>query len=85
MPADGDYWGKVQQCPTAATRCAPLVPELFLTANPVSTQLNPGHAFGWNWTRDGEDLASIFIRSGTGQVILSYLHHGGSANWQRMG
>lgn len=44
--------------------------------------LTPGRAFGWQWTRDGEKVASIDVRAETDRVILSYRHRSGSGDWQ---
>jgi hypothetical protein len=38
----------------------------------------------WNWTRDGETLASIQIRTETDRVILNYRHKSGGSDWQPM-
>ena len=32
----------------------------------------PGRAFGWHWTVNGEEVASIQIRTEAGRVILNY-------------
>lgn len=34
--------------------------------------LRPGHAFGWQWTQDGEKVASIQVRAEIGRVRLIY-------------
>ena len=34
--------------------------------------LTPGQTFGWNWTRDGETLASILMRTEAGKLMLIY-------------
>lgn len=46
--------------------------------------LAPGRSFGWNWTRDGETVASIQVRAETDRVILNYLHKSGGSDWQPM-
>ena len=46
--------------------------------------LTPGRSFGWNWTRDGETVASIQIRAETDRVILNYRHKSGGSDWQPM-
>ena len=46
--------------------------------------LTPGRWFMWNWTRDGETLASIQIRTETDRVILNYRHKSGGSDWQPM-
>ncbi len=44
--------------------------------------LTPGCAFGWQWSRDGEVVASIQVRVETGRVILSYRHRSGDRDWK---
>ena len=39
--------------------------------------LAPGRSFGWNWTRDGETVASIQVRAETDRIILNYRHKSG--------
>jgi len=39
--------------------------------------LTPGRAFGWQWTRNGETVASIQVRTESDRVILSYRHRSG--------
>ena len=46
--------------------------------------LTPGRSFGWNWTRDGETVASIQVRAETDRIILNYRHKSGSSDWQPM-
>ena len=46
--------------------------------------LTPGRSFGWNWTRDGETVASIQVRAETGRVILDYRHKREGSEWQPM-
>ena len=46
--------------------------------------LTPGRSFGWNWTRDGETVASIQVRAETDRVILNYRHKSGGSDWQPM-
>ena len=45
--------------------------------------LIPGHTFGWNWTCDGETVASIQVRTETDRVILMYSHRSGGGEWKR--
>lgn len=45
--------------------------------------LMPGHAFGWNWTRNGETVASIRVRAEAGRVVLSYQQRHGD-DWRPM-
>ena len=40
--------------------------------------LEPGRWFSWQWTRDGETLASIGVTVEADRVILNYRHRGGS-------
>jgi hypothetical protein len=46
--------------------------------------LTPGLSFGWNWTRDGETVASIQVRTETNRVMLKYRHKSGGSDWQPM-
>lgn len=42
--------------------------------------LTPGRAFGWQWNRDGEVVASIQVRVETGRVYLIYRHRNGGGD-----
>lgn len=45
--------------------------------------LEPGRRFGWQWTRDGETVASIQVRAESDRVILSYRHQQrGGGEWK---
>lgn len=44
--------------------------------------LTPGRAFGWQWTRNGETVASIQVRTESDRVILSYRHRSGGGEWK---
>ena len=45
--------------------------------------LEPGRWFGWQWTLDGETLASIQVRAESDRVILSYRHQQrGGGEWK---
>jgi len=44
--------------------------------------LTPGRAFGWQWSRDGEVVASIQVRVETGRVFLNYRHRSGGVEWK---
>ncbi len=46
--------------------------------------LTPGQAFGWNWLRKGETVASINIRSEVDRVILDYRSRSNGGEWQAM-
>lgn len=46
--------------------------------------LKPGMAFSCNWTRNGEVVAAINVRTEAGQVILSYKHQRGGGEWKDM-
>ena len=46
--------------------------------------LQPGRAFGWQWTRNGEELASIQIRTEADRVMLSYRSRNNGGEWQPM-
>jgi len=38
--------------------------------------------FGWQWTRDGETVVSINVRTEADWVTLSYRHRSGGGDWQ---
>ncbi len=44
--------------------------------------LIPGNAFGWQWSRRGEVVASIQARAEAGRVVLSYRHRSGGGEWK---
>ncbi len=44
--------------------------------------LRPGYWGGWQWTRDGETVASIQMRAEQDRVILIYRHRSGDAEWK---
>jgi hypothetical protein len=44
--------------------------------------LTPGRAFGWQWMRAGEVVASIQVQTETDRVILSYRHRSGGGEWK---
>lgn len=46
--------------------------------------LTPGGAFGWNWRRGGETVASIQIRTEAERVILNYRSRSNGGEWQPM-
>lgn len=46
--------------------------------------LTPGRAFGWNWSRNGETVASIQIRTEAEQVILNYRSRSNGDEWKAM-
>lgn len=46
--------------------------------------LKPGHSFGWNWTRNGNTLASINIKVGTDSVTLDYRNRRHGGEWKAM-
>jgi hypothetical protein len=46
--------------------------------------LTPGRAFGWQWTHNGEEVASIRMRTEAASVILSYRSRSNSGDWQPM-
>jgi len=43
--------------------------------------LNAGSSFGWQWSHNGEVIASINVRAETGRVILSYRHRLNEEPW----
>lgn len=47
--------------------------------------LVPGRAFGWNWLRNEETVASIQVRTEADRIILSYRHQSGEGEWTREG
>jgi hypothetical protein len=46
--------------------------------------LKPGHVFNWQWTRDGEKLASIELRPEARHVTLNYRSRDRGGEWQAM-
>jgi hypothetical protein len=44
--------------------------------------LKPGYRGGWQWTCDGETVASIQMRAEQDRVILRYRHRSGDAEWK---
>ena len=44
--------------------------------------LRPGYWGGWHWTRDGETVASIQMRTEHDRVILIYRHRSGGDEWK---
>ena len=46
--------------------------------------LTPGQAFGWHWTHNGEEVASIQMRTEVGRVILNYRSRSNGGEWQPM-
>lgn len=44
--------------------------------------LNPNQSFGWQWSHDGEVVASIRVRTEPGRVILTYRHRSGGDEWK---
>jgi hypothetical protein len=44
--------------------------------------LVPGRAFGWNWLRNNETVASIQVRAESDRIILSYRHRSGGGEWK---
>lgn len=43
--------------------------------------LAPGQAYGWQWSRHGETVASIQVRTEIDRIILSYRHRSGGEEW----
>lgn len=41
-----------------------------------------GRAFGWQWSRDGNVVASIRVRVEMGRVFLTYRHRSGGGEWK---
>lgn len=46
--------------------------------------LTPGMAFGWKWTRNDEEVASIRISTEADRVILNYRSRSNGGEWQPM-
>lgn len=46
--------------------------------------LTPGRAFGWQWTRGGNEVASIQIRTESDRVILGYRTQRNGGEWRPM-
>lgn len=46
--------------------------------------LIPGRAFRWQWTRGGEEVASIQIRTEDDRVMLNYQSRSNDGMWQAM-
>lgn len=46
--------------------------------------LTPGRAFGWHWTFNGNEVASIQIRTEVNRVILNYRSRRNGGDWQQM-
>jgi hypothetical protein len=44
--------------------------------------LRPGYSGGWEWTRDGERVASIWFRRDGDQLVLSYRVQPHGGEWQ---
>jgi hypothetical protein len=44
--------------------------------------LTPGRAFSWQWTRNGEAVASIQVRSESDRVVLSYRQRSSGDEWK---
>jgi hypothetical protein len=44
--------------------------------------LVPGDPFRWQWSRDGEVVASIDVKAEPGRVILTYRHRSGGGEWK---
>ncbi|MEA3275952.1 MAG: hypothetical protein U9Q81_11800 [Pseudomonadota bacterium] len=44
--------------------------------------LTPHQAFGWQWSRNGEVVASIGVLTEPGRVILTYRHRSGGKEWK---
>ncbi len=44
--------------------------------------LRPGYWGGWQWSRDGEVIASIQIRTEQDRIMLTYRHRSGGEDWK---
>ena len=47
-------------------------------------RLTPGQSFGWQWTCNGEKIASINMRTDTDRVTLDYRARDRGGEWQAM-
>ena len=47
-------------------------------------RLKPGQSFGWQWTCNGEKIASINMRTDTDRVTLDYRARDRGGEWQAM-
>ena len=47
-------------------------------------RLTPGQSFGWQWTRGGDEIGSINMRTATDCVTLTYRNRSISEDWQDM-
>ncbi len=47
-------------------------------------RLTPGQSFGWQWTRGGDQIASINMRTATDRVTLVYRSRSNGDDWQDM-
>jgi len=43
--------------------------------------LGPCHSFSWQWLTNGEEIASISVKTDTDKVILSYRHQRPGQDW----
>ena len=46
--------------------------------------LSPGRAFGLNWTRRGETVASIQVRTEADRLTLNYRHRSNGGEWEQV-
>ena len=46
--------------------------------------LAPGRAFGWHWSRNGEEVASVQMRTEVDRVTLNYRSRSYGGEWQAM-
>ena len=47
-------------------------------------RLTPGQSFNWQWSRNGEPVANINMRTGTDRVTLDYRARDRGGEWQTM-
>lgn len=47
-------------------------------------RLRPGQSFNWQWSRNGEAVANIFLRTDTDRVTLDYRTRDRGGEWQTM-
>ncbi len=73
--------GRRDQCGKATTsNCYPLDVRQLQRAG----VLESGGPSGWQWSRNGESVASIGMRADRGRLTLSYKRKSGGADWQAM-
>ena len=44
--------------------------------------LQPGNSFSWSWSRNGQTIADIMVRTEVDRVMLSYRHRRNGGEWK---